>query len=254
MTSRFAVLGSPIKHSLSPAIHAAAFSAIGRQAHYERVELATDLSGWVRNLGPEWLGLSLTMPLKEQALDVANYLDPLAIASLSVNTLVRDGLNWLGFNTDVFGLQQATKHLAISSVGILGTGATARSALVAFEDLQPRIWGRNSDKAVALAEAHGGSYAALETVLASDLVVSTLPEGVLQELLSVDAFPGVLLDVVYSQSSANLGFAGGISGLEMLIWQALGQQRLFAGKGLDEPFEDEADIISAMRQAAGMEE
>lgn len=254
MASRFAVLGSPIKHSLSPAIHTAAFATIGRDAEYTRVELGSDLAGWVAGLGAEWLGLSLTMPLKEQALDVADYLDPLAIASLSANTLVRDGDTWLGYNTDIFGLQQATKPLDYATVGILGTGATARSALLAFESAEPLIWGRNSDKVVALAEAHGGRFAALETVLAADLVVSTLPAGVLGELAGGSSYPGTLLDVVYNQTASELGYSETISGLEMLVWQALGQQRLFAGQGLAEPFEDEVTIISAMRRAAGMEE
>ena len=254
MTSRFAVLGSPIKHSLSPAIHAAAFSVIGRQADYERVELAVDLEGWVRGLGPEWQGLSMTMPLKEQALDVADYLDPLAIAALSANTLVRDGSSWLGYNTDIFGLQRATQDLEYATVGILGTGATARSALLAFEGAEPWIWGRNSDKAVALAEAHGGRFSALESVLSADLVVSTLPQDALAEVAGSKSYSGTLLDVVYSGSSSDARFSAAISGLQMLVWQALGQQRLFAGQGLDEPLQDELTIVSAMRHAAGMEE
>lgn len=253
MTEKFAVLGAPISHSKSPELHLAAFKILGRQATYERVEIAAGLKQHVAGLGADWKGLSLTMPLKSEALDTANYLDPLAIASLSCNTLVRDGESWLGYNTDIFGLRKASGEHLGGTISILGTGATARSSLLAFEDHEPIIWGRDSDKAVALSAAHGGRYASLEEALAADLVVSTLPKGALEDV-ATSSYPGVLLDVTYSNKGNRPNFKSYISGLEMLLWQAVAQQRLFAGHQMAEALEGETAVVRAMRLAIGMGE
>lgn len=239
---------------MSPELHLAGFGALGRDATYERVELASGLKSHVAGLGEQWKGLSLTMPLKSEGLDAANYLDPLAIASLSCNTLVREGQSWLGYNTDIYGLKMAAREHLKGAVAIIGTGATARSALLAFEEKEPIIWGRDSDKAVALSTAHGGRYAALDQALNADLVISTLPKGALAEIAG-ENYSGTLLDVTYSNKEADKPqFANYISGLEMLLWQAVAQQRLFAGNQLDEALPIEASMVKAMRKAIGMEE
>ncbi|MDN5934470.1 MAG: shikimate dehydrogenase, partial [Pseudonocardia sp.] len=103
---RAAVLGSPVAHSLSPALHSAAYAALGLEGwHYGRHECAEDgLAGFVDGLGPEWAGLSLTMPLKRVALEVADSVSPLAAATGAANTLVfRDGGRFAD-NTDVAGI------------------------------------------------------------------------------------------------------------------------------------------------------
>ena len=252
MTNRFAVLGSPISHSQSPLLHQAAFDCSGVDASYEAVELASGLSEFANSPDASWLGLSLTMPLKEEALDVASQLHPLAISTRSANTLVKREETWLAYNTDVMGLQYAVKDVEFKSVGILGSGATARSAIVAFEDHDVEVWARDTDKAAALAEAYGVVVSSLTDVLNSDLVISTVPKGVLQDLVG-ERYNGVLLDVVYANSSV-AGFSRQISGLEMLLWQAVGQHRLFRGRPLDEPIADEAEVVAAMRSALGMGE
>ena len=89
MTSNYAVLGSPIAHSMSPALHKAAFAVSGIEASYESHELAGGLSNFVSTLDESWQGFSLTMPLKEEALDVAEQLHPLAISTRAANTLIR---------------------------------------------------------------------------------------------------------------------------------------------------------------------
>ena len=252
MTSRFAVLGSPISHSKSPLLHRAAFTCSRLNAGYEAIELASGLKQFATTLDESWHGLSLTMPLKEEALDVAYQVHPLAISTRSANTLVRQQDTWLAYNTDVMGLQHAVKELEIGSVGILGSGATARSAAVAFEDHEVRVWARNSDKASAIAEAYGSTVSSLGRVLGSDLVISTIPEGLVGELVT-EKYDGVMLDVVYANSSVE-GFSHRISGLEMLLWQAVGQQRLFRGGSIEEPLTDEVEVVAAMRAALGMEE
>lgn len=253
MTSRFAVLGSPISHSLSPALHAAAFSAQAVDATYEAIELSGGLAGFVDALSLDWQGLSLTMPLKEEALDVAQQLHPLAISTRSANTLIRVQDSWLGYNTDVMGLQMAARSLEFGTVGILGNGATARSAAVAFEESERLVWARNTDRAMGIVEAFGGKVGSLEAVLECDLVVSTLPSGVLKPLLK-ESHSGTLLDVAYSNSDTAEFFARGISGLEMLLWQAVGQQRLFRHQDLERELDNEDAVVQAMRSALNMEE
>ena len=138
---RAAVLGSPIGHSLSPALHRAAYRALGLSTWlYGAHEVQKPaLSGFVAGLGPEWAGLSLTMPLKEAAFDVATEVSDLARDVGAINTLVRqqDG-GWSGHNTDVYGVSQALREagwLNVTSSLVLGSGATARSVVAALATL-----------------------------------------------------------------------------------------------------------------------
>ena len=87
---RAAVLGSPIKHSLSPVLHGAAYQALDlRGWHYDKIECdEPGLPRLVDSMGPEWAGLSLTMPLKRVALTVADEISPLAEAVGAANALV----------------------------------------------------------------------------------------------------------------------------------------------------------------------
>ena len=88
-----------------------------------------------------------------------------------------------------------------------------------------------------MAEAYGVTVSGIGDVLTRDLVISTLPAGVLQPLLS-DKYPGVLLDATYSNREPAGHFQGFISGLEMLLWQAIGQQRLFQSNQLDKSLDN----------------
>ena len=87
---RAAVLGSPIKHSLSPVLHGAAYQALELHGwRYDTIECdEPGLPRLVDSMGPEWAGLSLTMPLKRVALTVADEVSPLARAVGAANTLV----------------------------------------------------------------------------------------------------------------------------------------------------------------------
>lgn len=249
MSKRLAVLGSPIKHSLSPQIQLAALSHMGIPATFEKFE-TVNLAHWLdENTGYD--ALSLTMPLKEDFRGVAAVIDPVAERANSANYLLSTSGSWSAFNTDVFGIQQAITSKTFSSVGILGTGATARSALVALEGRDVMIWGRNSQVSENLAKGYAAQYVDLDSCLDSDLVISTLPADALSGLIS-RLRPGVLLDVVYSRPSPN-GFSGYISGLEMLIWQAIGQLRLLLN-GNFEQLEDEELLHELMMAATEMAE
>ena len=99
---RAAVLGRPVGHSLSPVLHTAAYAALGLPDwSYTAVDCGEqELPGLLAGLGPEWAGLSLTMPLKRAALAVADSVDPLAAAVGSANTLLLGG-GRRAYTTDV---------------------------------------------------------------------------------------------------------------------------------------------------------
>jgi shikimate dehydrogenase len=152
VTHRAAVLGMPIEHSLSPVLHTAAYAELGL-AGWDYGRYAVDeagLPGFVAGLGPEWVGLSLTMPLKRVALEVADEVTPDAAAIGAANTLVRRGgepgreptiprgPGWLAMNTDVVGIEQALRAVgvtAVESAVVVGAGGTAQAALAALRGL-----------------------------------------------------------------------------------------------------------------------
>lgn len=151
--TRLAVLGSPVAHSKSPAIHTAAYAELGLDWQYGRERLeAADLAGFLASRGAEWRGFSLTMPLKEEARRLAGRIDPVAEESGVVNTLLRVDQDqrhcdehrvqggWYGFNTDVGGLARAMSRaeLDATSTIVIGSGATAVSAVLAARRLGAR--------------------------------------------------------------------------------------------------------------------
>ncbi|MGH8794432.1 MAG: shikimate dehydrogenase, partial [Stackebrandtia sp.] len=103
------VLGSPVAHSLSPTIHNAGYAAAGLEGwRYTAHECREpDLKAFVDALSPQWAGLSLTMPLKEVALEVADEVSPLARALGAANTLVLSGDRRFADNTDAPGMTDA---------------------------------------------------------------------------------------------------------------------------------------------------
>ena len=135
-----AVLGSPIAHSLSPALHRAAYAELGLDDWtYEAIECGeAALADFVGSRGPEWAGLSLTMPLKRTVLPLLDHIDPLAAATGGANTVVFRPDGRYGYNTDVQGIVDALAEAgapAPGSVTIVGAGATACSALAALPEL-----------------------------------------------------------------------------------------------------------------------
>ncbi|NKY98714.1 shikimate dehydrogenase [Nocardiopsis dassonvillei subsp. albirubida] len=250
---RAAVLGSPVAHSLSPVLHTAAYAAMGLDEwsyglhECGEEELAPFLSG----LGGEWAGLSLTMPLKRRALELADTVDDLALQVGGANTLVRGARGWHASNTDVAGIAAALTEAgtgAPRSAVVLGAGATAASALAALRLLgltaPVTVLARDTARAGQVAAAarrmgHPLEVAPLADVdkhLDADLVVSSLPSGAADahaDLLA--ASRADLFDVVYSpwptRAAAAVAARGGrvVGGFPMLLHQAVEQVRLMTG-------------------------
>ena len=253
---RAAVLGSPIEHSLSPVLHEAAYQALDLQGwHYDKIECdEPGLSRLVDTMGPEWAGLSLTMPLKRVALTVADEVSPLAQAIGAANTLVFPAAGPAGGrradNTDVAGMVSALREAGLARVEqavILGAGGTAQSALAAVREmghLSPTVLVRNLARTGELRETaerlgmrptiSDGLFT--EPLPAADLVISTLPGGAADPLSATRWKPDTMvLDVVYAPwptSFAGSARAAGcpvVSGLTVLLYQAVAQVELMTG-------------------------
>ena len=156
------MLGSPIGHSLSPLLHRAAYRALGLAWEYDAIDVkAGELAAFVAGLDSEWVGLSLTMPLKEEALLLGAelaWVSDLARAVAGANTLLAtpEG-RWQAFNTDVGGIVRALDEAGYvrgpGTATIVGAGATARSAIAACAILgitQIRVIARDRSRAAAL--------------------------------------------------------------------------------------------------------
>lgn len=252
---RAAVLGSPVSHSLSPVLHTAAYAVLGLSGWtYGRREVTADqLAGVVAGLGDDWRGLSLTMPLKEVAFDVAATVTEVAREAGAINTLVRrDDGRWDGANTDVAGIVGALAHVDhAGSATLLGSGATARSSALALVELGVRqvvVAARNpkaSGEVVTLLRGRDvqATHVPLEDWAAEPrrLVISTLApaasEATATSLLDAgtDLTGTTLLDVVYADWPTPLARAARdrgadvVSGLDMLVHQAAAQVELFTG-------------------------
>ena len=271
MTHRAAVLGMPIEHSLSPVLHTAAYAALGLSG-WEYGRFAVDeagLPGFVAGLGPEWAGLSLTMPLKRVALDVSDEVAPDTAAIGAANTLVRreDGSGWLAVNTDVVGIEESLRAVGVASVGhavVIGAGGTAQAALAALRRLgetAPTVLVRDPARAGALRETAerlgvtprivGGFPQA--PLPAADVVITTVPAGAADALTAVPWDRAtVLLDVIYAPwptAPATAATAAGCrvaGGLEVLLHQAVAQVELMTGRP-----GPTAEMAAALMAAAG---
>jgi shikimate dehydrogenase len=247
VTTRCGVAGSPIAHSLSPALHRAAYAHLGLDWEYERHEVPQhQLRAFLDGLDRTWRGLSLTMPLKHEAVRLATDVSALAVRVGAANTLLLDRGRRYAENTDVPGLVQALRERGVEAVHratVLGGGATAASAVAALAGIAGRVEVavRNPDSAAGVLQVADGFGVACRVlpwsdaagVLAAPLVVATTPKGAADALsASVPATPGVLFDVLYdpwpTALAAAWAEAGGtvLGGLDLLVHQAVLQVEL----------------------------
>lgn len=255
--TRCAVLGSPIRHSLSPVLHRAAYAALGLDWAYDAVEVTEDrLPGFLAGLDPTWRGLSLTMPLKRAVLPLLDEVSEPAASAGAANTVVLGpGRRLLGDNTDVPGAAAALRERysgPVEAVVVLGGGATAASVLLATADLGctrahllVRTPARAAETLAAVARHRRGmevTVSALDAeVPSADVVVSTVPvaaqdPALVQRVLA--AVSGAAFDVVYDPwPSPLLAAAQGrlalVHGLDLLAHQAALQVRLMTGREVD---------------------
>ena len=245
------MLGSPIAHSRSPQLHLAAYRALGLTGWtYDRIDCTADqLPSVVSGFGPEWVGVSVTMPGKFAALRFADEHTPRAELIGSANTLVRTAGGWRADNTDVDGVAGALESVSGTAI-VVGAGGTARAAVVGLAQRgvsSITVLARDERRAAPLLEL--GSRLGIETrwrdfagagladdVAAAGVVISTIPPDAAAAHAQTLARSRVLLDVIYhpwpTPLAAAVTTAGGtvISGLEMLLNQAFAQVEQFTGR------------------------
>ncbi len=244
-----AVLGDPIAHSLSPVLHRAGYAAVGLDWEYDAVQVpAGELVGFVRGLGPEWRGLSVTAPLKREAMILADVVSDRARLVRAANTLLLAGGEIHADNTDLPGAVAAVRERFDGAIGdalILGAGATAASTGLALAELgatriaiAARSASRASDTVTAISGHPSGPRVRvldLATVELADenVVISTVP--VVAQTPGLIARVGgaeVLFDVVYDPWPTPLAEAATgtvVSGLDLLVHQAALQFTAFTG-------------------------
>jgi len=256
-----AVLGSPINHSLSPLLHSLAYEHLGLKAQYEAIEVrAGELKKFLAETDKN--ALSLTMPLKEEALKVADIVSDVAARISCGNTLSLNKGVWSLTSTDVSGFDHAL-HMhgleKIESVLIIGAGATARAAVSSVSQIAKRVSviSRNPEREAAMNQASSVDVTYLpweftSQINTANLVINTTPNQAADFFTSsINSPSGTFFEVLYhpwptsmskvwSESSGHV-----IDGLDLLIHQAISQIEIFAGITCDREF-----LYTKMRAAA----
>jgi 3-dehydroquinate dehydratase/shikimate dehydrogenase len=265
------IIGTPLGHTLSPAMHNAAYHAEGLNFRYLPLEVSS--ASELRRLAPvaralHLRGLSVTAPYKIAIMRQLDRVEPIARRVGAVNTVIFEGRRLIGFNTDASGgmsaLNEALRDLKMSPgsvrAAVVGSGGTARSLAhgLAAGGAHVLIASRSQRPGRALARAVGGEYVPLARLASRsyDVLVNATPVGMAQGArrdgpqLPVPraAVKGKLVyDVVYRPEATGLlklarerGIAT-LGGMEMLVRQAAEQHVLFTGR---------TPPVEAMREAA----
>ena len=273
------LIGAPIAHSASPAMHERAAAALGLRGHYQLIEVAgADAAGLrmmlegVRRLG--FAGVNVTYPYKEAVVPLLDALAPGAASMGAVNTVVvRDG-RLTGHNTDTTGFARAVAPLlatsanAVALIGAGGVGKAIAFALASLDVLDIRIFDSEparAEKLVALLAPRGGARVAASVEEALDGatgLVNGTPVGMLPNrdtpvpaaLLRADLW---VADAVYSPlitpllAAAREKGARIMTGRELAIYQAADAFELFTGLPPSTEIMGEAfDAVMEARSAA----
>jgi shikimate dehydrogenase len=248
-TAVYGILGKPVAHSVSPAMHNAAFHAARLDAVYLPLA-AADFEDFLTFADAVGLaGVSVTAPFKVNAFERADECDPVSRRIQSVNTLRRDGMKSLGCNTDVSGFLaplEAAMHARGRRAVILGAGGAARSVSVALASAGMRVTiaARRPAQAQAVAALTGAAVSPWPPDPASwDLLVNATPVGTSPNAGTSplpDGYPfpgaGLVYDLVYNPPKTKLldeAAAAGcrtIGGLDMLVAQAQAQFEWWTGQ------------------------
>ena len=248
---RCGVLGDPIAHSLSPVLHRAGYAELGLDWAYDAHRVPSGgLATFLAGLDGTWRGLSLTMPLKREALGLVDRLTDRARSAGAVNTLLldEDGAR-VGDNTDLPGAAAAIRErttMPLASAVLLGGGATASSVGLALLDLGVRsveVLVREESRAQetvdvlrahpAGADVRTGRLDGADAVRA-DIVVATIPAHAQDgALVARCADVPVVFEALYDPWPTPLAASAGdrtlVGGLDLLVHQAALQLALFTG-------------------------
>ena len=264
-TMVYGVLGAPVRHSVSPVMHNAGFNALGLDAVYLPLEASDidDFSAFARVIGLR--GASVTAPFKENVASCVSEMDETAEAVGAVNTVLCDGDQWVGRNTDVTGFLApliGRMSLAGKRAIVIGAGGAARGVAwgLVQQGAKVRVCARRLERAESVSRSVGAEAGEMPPAADSwDLLVNTTPVGTFP---NCDESPlpdgvfgkGVVYDLIYNPRTTRLlaqaSEAGcdTIGGLEMLVAQAREQFAWWTGVQPAEGVFEEAAQLELMRQ------
>lgn len=252
-----AVLGSPISHSLSPLLHNHAYSVLGIAGEYSAIEvkhgeLAKFLSREAKN---GFNGFSLTMPLKEDVIELGIQVSAQAQRIRSANTIIFTGGEAQATSTDLTAFQRLIPVTALSRVSVIGAGGTARALLGALDGKVPQLelFVRSTSKAQGLAAALDSTELIVKDIseLSADVLsnrdwlISTVPAGITDSFAAeisqadIDLSGLKFCEVLYNPWPTDLLLAmkssgsSTLDGLDLLVEQALDQIQLMTGLSFD---------------------
>jgi shikimate dehydrogenase len=245
-------------------IHQVAYECLEISAKYTAVEVrGGNLAKYLESTPPELNSFSLTMPLKEELVDLGYPTSELAKRIRSGNTLIKVGDSWKVDSTDVVGFQHsvaAKTNASFQNILILGGGATARAAIAAFDSVGVSIdvASRSEHRSASLIKS---ALFAVVSVIGFDdqiswskydLIINTSPAGAADELVGKIAGASALLfESLYNPwPTALMGFwrnvgLESIDGLDLLVHQAISQVSIFAGTPVKR-----SQLAPLMREAA----
>ena len=274
---RFAILGDPVDHSLSPTIHQVAYEVLGLRWQYSRIKVnEQQLSKFLSEEISAYAGFSLTMPLKDELIRIANecgwQIDDAAVLLGCANTLVRhDDGRIIVANTDLVGAKKALEVLptSITSTAVLGSGATARTLSLAtlqvFNELESlTVFSRRPEPARLIASLVQQTNAAVKFEWlpieaaadfgGADLTVNTLPSTVSKTVeVDLSFSKSFVFDVTYDggedSPASQWPLENRVDGRSMLVYQAVEQLRLFGAFSEGDRNVSEEEVASAMFSA-----
>ncbi len=246
----YGVVGWPVSHSLSPAMHNAALRELGIKAVYGAFEVRPEelpqaIAG-IRALAIG--GVSVTVPHKEGVISYLDEVDEVAEEIGAVNTIVNRGGRLFGTNTDWIGVLKAFENAGVrlegASAAVVGAGGAARAVVYALKraGAEVVVYNRTLEKALVLAERFGAVARPLSEIVkaSGDIIVQTTSVGLKswESPVPPEVFRrfAVAMDIVYVPlktkflSEAEASGCKTIDGLKMLVYQGAEQFKLFTGR------------------------
>ena len=251
----YGLLGRKLGHSFSPEIHREISKAAGCQYDYVLFEREPEeLEQFIK--GDEWEGLNVTVPYKEEVIKYLDHLSGEAADIGAVNTIVRHDGKLVGYNTDYFGFMQTLDSAKIpveeSKVLVLGDGGASKAVQQALKDM-------GTKEIVVMSRKGNVKFSDINSHKDAEVIVNTTPVGMYPKTGDSLVFPGTfpklkfVVDLIYNPIRTNLlcqakkSLVEPVSGLEMLVSQAMYSAMLFIGKVVENRYEIVADMVDKLR-------
>lgn len=251
----FGLLGRKLGHSFSPDIHRQIGEAAGRTYDYVLFEKEPEeLEAFIK--GGEWEGLNVTVPYKEDVIPFLDELSEEAAAIGAVNTIVRKDGRLIGYNTDYYGFMHTLDANEVqvedAKCLVLGAGGASKAVCAVLKDM-------GAGEVVVMSRKGDVTFADLADHKDADILINTTPVGMYPDTGKSLVYPGTftklkwVVDLIYNPIRTNLlcqakkSLMEPISGLQMLVSQAVYSYMLFTDNVIEERDEITEKIADAMR-------